>query len=110
MQIEDPYSYRHQLTLPKYLILASGDPFSMPDTTKTYLQGLVGPTYLRLIPNCGHKIDSKEYYPSLFTFFKLVSTNKPIPTLRWKWWSEIKCLSFNSVAKSHAVGYRKQKI
>ncbi len=83
MQREDPYSFRHQLTLPKYLILASGDPFSMPDTTKTYLHGLLGPTYLRLIPNCGHKIAASEYYPSLFTFFKLVSSGGALPALRW---------------------------
>lgn len=84
MSREDAYSFRQQLTLPKYLILASGDPFSMPDTVKTYLRGLVGPTYLRLIPNCGHKIDIKEYYPSLFTFFKLVSSGAQVPVLRWK--------------------------
>lgn len=84
VQKEDPYSFRHQLTLPKYIILASGDPFSMPDTTKTYLQGLVGPTYLRLIPNCGHKINMAEYYPSLFTFFKMVSSNQQLPALKWE--------------------------
>ena len=81
LKLEDPYSFREKLTLPKYLVYASGDPFSMPDATSTYIKDLKGPVYLRLLPNCGHHLKCGDYYPSLFTFFRWIAKGETPPLL-----------------------------
>jgi PhoPQ-activated pathogenicity-related protein len=51
MEIEDPYSYRDRLTMPKYLVQAAGDQYFLPDASQFYFEGLKGEKYLRYIPN-----------------------------------------------------------
>ena len=36
MEIEDPYEYRQRLTMPKYIVNASGDQYFLPDNSQFY--------------------------------------------------------------------------
>src|SRR6266542_5037664 len=63
MNIEEPYSYRDRLTMPKFLINAAGDQFFLPDSSRYYFDDLKGEKYLRYIPNADHSLrnsDSRE--------------------------------------------------
>jgi len=59
MAIEEPYEYRQRLTLPKYLVNATGDQFFLPDSWRFYYDSLPGAKALRYVPNatirCGHR-------------------------------------------------------
>ena len=54
MRIEDPYEYRDRLTMPKFLVNATGDQFFLPDSWKFYLGDLPGETHVRYVPNADH--------------------------------------------------------
>src|SRR5688500_14306264 len=51
LKIEEPYEYRHRLTMPKFIINASGDEYFPPDNSKFYFADLPGEKYLRYVPN-----------------------------------------------------------
>lgn len=50
----DPYAWREQLTLPKLVINASGDPYFVSDSWRFYFAALQGEKWLRYTPNTGH--------------------------------------------------------
>jgi PhoPQ-activated pathogenicity-related protein len=54
LMLVDPYSYRDRLSMPKYIITASGDDFFPPDSTHLYLDDMKGSTWLRTLPNSRH--------------------------------------------------------
>ena len=51
MRIEDPYKYRDRLTMPKFMVNATGDQFFLPDSSQFYFDDLPGEKYLRYVPN-----------------------------------------------------------
>src|SRR5436190_3559476 len=51
MRIEEPYEYRDRLTMPKFIMNASGDQFFLPDSSQYYVKDLRGETHLRYVPN-----------------------------------------------------------
>jgi PhoPQ-activated pathogenicity-related protein len=83
MAIEDPWSYRDRLTLPKFLLNSAGDQFFLPDSSQFYLQGLQGETLLRYVPNSDHSLDDTDAFDSLGAFFASVASGRPRPSLRW---------------------------
>ena len=42
MKIEEPYEYRERLTMPKFMVNASGDQFFLPDSSQFYFDDLQG--------------------------------------------------------------------
>ena len=50
----DPYTYRDRLTMPKLVIMASGDEFFTPDDTYEWFDEIKMNTYLRMLPNAEH--------------------------------------------------------
>ena len=54
--IVDPYSYRDNLSLPKYIISASADDFFLPDSAQFYFKDLPGKKWMRVLPNLRHYI------------------------------------------------------
>src|SRR5262249_23316823 len=48
-QIEDPFSYRDRLTLPKLMLDSCGDQYFLPDSAQFYFHELPGPKYIRLV-------------------------------------------------------------
>jgi PhoPQ-activated pathogenicity-related protein len=81
--IIDPYAYRERLTMPKYLVNATGDQFFTPDSWEWYWDGLAGEKYLRYVPNVGHGLDdtAEDYARS---FYVAVATGTPRPQFEWR--------------------------
>lgn len=82
--IVDPYSYRDRLTLPKYIVNASGDQYFPPDSSKFYFDDLKGPKYLRYVPNAAHNLQGSDAADSILAFYKAVLNKKPLPKYTWK--------------------------
>jgi PhoPQ-activated pathogenicity-related protein len=56
VHIEDPYSYRERITVPKLIVNATGDQYFTPDSSRFYYNGLLGEKYLRYVPNTDHSL------------------------------------------------------
>jgi len=86
LDIVDPYSYRDRLTLPKFLLLGSNDPYWTVDAANLYFNDLKGSNHLMYVPNGGHGLGGGlPIVASLLNFFKASLENKTLPELNWKW-------------------------
>jgi PhoPQ-activated pathogenicity-related protein len=83
MKIEDPYTYRERLTMPKFILNASGDQFFVPDSSQFYFSELPGTKYLRYIPNADHSLKGSDAYQTLLACYQAVVYNKPLPRFSW---------------------------
>jgi PhoPQ-activated pathogenicity-related protein len=83
MKIEEPYQYRDRLTLPKFLVNASGDEFFLPDSSQFYFNDLRGETQLRYVPNTGHSLDKTDAIASVHAFYASVVRGSPRPDVKW---------------------------
>ena len=54
LKIEEPYQYRSRMTMPKFIMQATGDQFFLPDSSQFYFDDLPGMKYLRYVPNSEH--------------------------------------------------------
>lgn len=52
--IVDPGSYVDRLDMLKYVVVASGDEFFLPDSTRHFWNKMKGPSFLRVLPNAEH--------------------------------------------------------
>lgn len=84
MKIEDPYSYRKRFTMPKLLILASGDQFFLPDSSQFYFSRLPGEKHLLYEPNTDHSLRGSTAYQDFTAFYLSVLRGTPRPELRWR--------------------------
>jgi PhoPQ-activated pathogenicity-related protein len=85
MRIEDPYSYRDRLTMPKYIVNSAGDQYFLPDSSQFYFAGLKGEKYLRYVPNTDHSLRGsyQDAAESAFAFYQAILTNTPRPQFVW---------------------------
>ncbi len=84
MELDDPYSYRARLTIPKFQINASGDPFSMPDSSRFSFSHLPQPKFLRYLPNAGHKFPStSDHMTAAANFYRALVQRKTLPSFTW---------------------------
>lgn len=83
MAIEDPWSYRDRLTLPKYLLNSAGDQFFLPDSAQFYREGVKGETLFRYVPNSDHSLDETDAFDSLGAFYTSVVNGTPRPKATW---------------------------
>lgn len=84
LEIEDPYSYRDRLTLPKYIVNAAGDQFFLPDSSQFYFDDLPGEKYLRYVPNGDHSLRDTDARESVAAFYYTVLTGAKRPQLTWE--------------------------
>ncbi len=84
MKIEEPYEYRDRLTMPKYLINASGDEFFLPDSSQFYFDELRGEKYLRYVPNTGHSLRGTDAAAGMEAYFHAIVHGTPRPKFSWK--------------------------
>ncbi len=85
-EICEPYSFRDQLTLPKFLINATGDEFFVTDSWQFYWDELKGEKYLQYIPNTNHGLknnDGDYNMKSLTAFYNAVISDSDRPTYNW---------------------------
>ena len=50
MKMVEPYEYRDRLTMPKFIINATGDQFFLPDSSQFYFNDLLGPSISATFP------------------------------------------------------------
>jgi PhoPQ-activated pathogenicity-related protein len=81
--IEDPYSYRDRLTMPKFIVNSAGDQFFCPDSSQFYFDGLKGEKYLRYVPNSDHGLKDTDALESAIAFYWTVMAGKPRPKYSW---------------------------
>lgn len=83
LKIEEPYEYRQRLTMPKYLVNASGDEFFLPDSSQFYFDDLPGEKQLRYVPNAGHGLEKTDAVESLQAFYASFVKGVARPEVRW---------------------------
>jgi PhoPQ-activated pathogenicity-related protein len=85
IHIEDPYSYRDRLTMPKFIVNAAGDQYFLPDSSQFYFTGLRGENYLRYLPNTDHSLKGEyvDAAESALTFYQSILMNTPRPSFTW---------------------------
>lgn len=83
MNIEDPYSYRNRLTLPKLIINASGDQFFLPDSSRFYFDDLPGEKHLLYEANADHSLKGAHVNQSIEAFYQSILENGKRPNLNW---------------------------
>jgi PhoPQ-activated pathogenicity-related protein len=84
MAIEEPYEYRQRLTLPKYMVNATGDQFFVPDSWQFYLDRLPGSTSLRYVPNADHSLRGTDAWLSVLAWYHAFLNGTPLPQFTWK--------------------------
>jgi PhoPQ-activated pathogenicity-related protein len=88
MKIEEPYEYRDRLTMPKFMLNASGDQFFLPDSSQFYFDDLRGEKYLRYVPNASHSLDKTDALESLQSFYSTIVKGTPRPAFTWTFESD----------------------
>ena len=83
MKIEEPFEYRARLTLPKFIINASGDQFFLPDSAQFYFTNLVGVKYLRYVPNADHGLKNSDATTTLLACYDAVLKGAKLPQFSW---------------------------
>ncbi len=83
LEIEEPYSYRDRLTMPKFMIYAAGDQFFLPDSSRFYFDDLKGEKYLRYIPNADHGLKGTDALESSLAFYQAFLNGTPRPQFTW---------------------------
>jgi PhoPQ-activated pathogenicity-related protein len=83
MSIEEPFEYRQRLTLPKFIVNATGDQFFLPDSWQFYLRQLAGPTALRYVPNTDHSLRGSDAWLSVLAWYHALLTRAPMPRFTW---------------------------
>ncbi len=88
LQIEDPYSYRDRLTIPKLIISATNDRYWAQDAVNLYWDGLPGPKWLLYNPNIGHSMAAMDaqlrIVNTVGVFANAVAGGAAMPKLNWK--------------------------
>lgn len=80
---EDPYLFRKRLTMPKFIVNASGDQFFLPDGSQNYFADLQGEKYLRYVPNADHSLDGSDALESILAYVLTLGDNRPRPKFSW---------------------------
>lgn len=84
LRIVDPHAYRQRLTLPKYVVNATGDEFFLPDSSQFYFDDLPGEKYLRYVPNTDHSLSGSDALQSVLAFYRTVLHDRPRPKFSWR--------------------------
>ncbi len=84
LAIEDPYAYRDRLAMPKFIVNSTGDPFFLPDSSRFYLDGLKGETYLRYVPNTDHSLRGSDAADSAMAFYASIIDGTARPIYDWR--------------------------
>jgi PhoPQ-activated pathogenicity-related protein len=84
MKIEEPYEYRNRMTMPKFIINATGDQFFLPDSWQFYYDDLPGVKYLRYVPNADHSLRGSDAWLTLLACYHGIIYDTPLPQFTWK--------------------------
>lgn len=90
LQIEDPLRYldspyAQRLSIPKYIINASGDDFFVPDSSQFYFDQLPGMKALRVVPNSDHAGIRNYAQDALVTLLHRLQRAQELPQVDMQW-------------------------
>ncbi|MEB0045159.1 MULTISPECIES: PhoPQ-activated protein PqaA family protein [unclassified Pseudomonas] len=85
MQVQDPMRYLHsayadRLSIPKYIVNASGDDFFLPDNTREYYAELRAEKALRVLPNTPHDV-TPFIEDTLIPYLNRQHSKRAMPTI-----------------------------
>ena len=85
ISIVDPYAYKDRLTMPKFIINASGDDFFISDNIQFYFNGLSGEKYLRHVPNTDHYLTgaTSDVFNCMVPYYDAFLNNIARPVFSW---------------------------
>ena len=88
-KVNDPYSYRTLLDMPKFILNSSGDQFFLPDSSRFYLDELLGETHIRFAPNTDHSLTNSQTgildsLYSLLGWYQSILYGLPRPVIDWQ--------------------------
>ncbi len=83
MKIEEPYQYRSRLTMPKFIMQATGDQFFLPDSSQFYFNDLLGTKYLRYVPNSEHGMRGTDVRQTMLACYNSVLASASLPKFAW---------------------------
>jgi PhoPQ-activated pathogenicity-related protein len=83
LKTADPFSYRHRLTMPKFVVNGAGDQYFPPDSSKFYFDELKGVKYLRYVANADHSLNT-DALQSILAFYHGILRGSPLPKFSWK--------------------------
>ena len=89
MQVVDPISYKNRLTMPKFVLNSSGDPFFPSDSARFYFDELEGEKLIRYVANTGHTLETTpgnidDAITSLVSWYLNVIYDVPRPQITWQ--------------------------
>lgn len=70
--------------MPKLLVNGTIDEFFLPDSWKFYWDELPGEKYLQYVPNGNHGLAGSYRSENVFSFYRNIIQNKPLPEMDWK--------------------------
>lgn len=84
LELEDPYSYRNVLTLPKLLINGTNDRYWAQDALNLYWDDLKGPKWVLYTPNSGHGLEDRaRVFATLSAFIRKAAEKEKWPQMHW---------------------------
>jgi PhoPQ-activated pathogenicity-related protein len=85
LEIVDPFEYVDRLTIPKFIVNSAGDDFFVPDSIQYYIDGLLGETYLRHVPNTDHYLTGafEDVLSSLVAYYDAFLNDDARPVYWW---------------------------
>jgi PhoPQ-activated pathogenicity-related protein len=83
LKIEEPYEYRSRLTMPKFIMQATGDQFFLPDSSQFYFDDLVGTKYLRYVPNTEHGMKGSDVRATMLACYDAILRKASLPQFTW---------------------------
>lgn len=81
--IVDPLAYAEALTMPQYVLSATGDEFFVPDGSQLFIDELPGEATQRIIPNEGHSLEEnlEVNLSALVAWYQAVLLDIPRPQI-----------------------------
>jgi PhoPQ-activated pathogenicity-related protein len=83
MKLVEPYEYRQRLTLPKFMLNATGDQFFLPDSWQFYFNDLLGVKHLRYVPNAEHSMNGTDALFTALACYNAVLNQTALPNYSW---------------------------
>ena len=83
MKIVEPYQYRSRLTMPKFIVNATGDQFFLPDSSQFYYNDLLGTKHLRYVPNADHSLGGSDAPFTLMSYYGAIVNGTKLPEYSW---------------------------